>query len=292
MELLAASPHLRFVNEPDIPDLVFKARLPTGLEEQLPPHLRKLLSVPAGSEAAFRSHLMNPRATRVRGPYNPLSPQYHLVTNRRVLKIIHATAIADWIVDQHLPLRPVYLARHPIATAVSMTRSNITLRALANLEHLGFCAQHLGSDLTALSWHVLRHGSDVERFVLEWCLDNLVPYRTWQRDPGRWSFLTYEELLLEPDRSLRALGDELDVRVTPRMLRLARVPSASTSIDRRKLLATSPALDLLGRWRMYVSHAAERRAFDVIDHFGIDLYEYGRTVAADRFLRFQETPRA
>lgn len=265
-------------------------RLPTGLEEQLPPDLRKIVDVPPGSQERFRQYLMDPRFTRVRGPYNLFSPQYHMLTDRRVIKIVHATAIADWLASQPLPLRFVYLTRHPIPTALSMNRSNITLRASANLLHPGFCARHLDRDLLSYSWSVLRLGSDIERFVLEWCLDNLVPYRTWRDNPHRWSFVTYEELVLEPWRILPILGSELELLVTEDMMKLARVPSASTSASARKSLKASSISDWLDRWRSSVGPVMEDRAFKIIDRFGIELYERRRAIAAEAFLRFPETP--
>lgn len=291
MELLGAAPAMRFVNEPFIPGLVLKTGLPTGLENAFAPDLRKVVDVPADAEALYRNHLMNYRSTRVRGPYSLTSPQYHFVSDRRVIKVVHATGIADWITAQPLPLRPVFLARHPIATALSMARSNIQLRAPANLKHPGFRNRHLGDELASFAWEILESGSGVERFVLEWCLDNVVPYRDMQEHPERWSSITYEELMLNPEASLHRLGSELDINVTHRMTELARIPSASTSIQRRNSIATSDVPDWLGRWRDRTDEAFEERAFQIIDRFGIGLYERGRTVATEPFIFLDDTPR-
>lgn len=290
MELLASAPRLRFVNEPDIQSLIYEAELPTGLENHLPPELRKIVDVPIGSEDAFRRHFMDPRSTRIRGPYNLCSPQYHVFTTRRVIKIVHATAIADWIGVQHWPLHSIYLVRHPIATALSMMRSNVTCRAVANLRHPGFCAK-MGSALTDFAWDILREGSALDRFVLEWCLDNLVPFRSWRSGVGNWSFLTYEELLLDPSRSLGRLGAEVDLIITPSMLRLAGVPSASTTTARRPSLLNESASEAVTRWTLHIDRRREERAFAIVDTFGFDLYGVGRSVATDRYLHFQETPR-
>jgi hypothetical protein len=170
-----------------------------------------------------------------------------------------------------------------------MTRSTITLRASANLMHPGFCSRHLGKKLTEFAWEVLHDGTEIQRFVLEWCLDNLVPYRTWQDDPESWSFITYEELFLQPGRVLEVLGDELGLDVTRRMMKLTRVPSASTSIDRRKPLTASPSSDWLVQWRSNVSGGDERDAFGIVNRFGIDLYGPGNPVAFERYLRFRDT---
>ena len=291
MELLGAAPRVRFINEPFIPGLVLKRGLPTGLEAEFAPDLRKVVDVDADAAEAFRKHLMDHRSTRVRGPYSLTSPQYHFVADRRVIKVVHATGIADWITAQPLPLLPVFLVRHPIATALSMARSNIQLRAPANLAHPGFRSRHLGSALTSFAWEVLDTGSAVEKFVLEWCLDNLVPYREMLEHPERWNSITYEELMLNPEASLRRLGSDLDLAVTSHMTELARIPSASTSIQRRESVATSDILSLLERWRDRIDESLEEKAFQIVDRFGIRIYEEGRTVAGEPFVFLDDTPR-
>jgi hypothetical protein len=160
-----------------------------------------------------------------------------------------------------------------------------------NLRHPEFRDRYLGSTLTSFAWRVLENGSNVEKFVLEWCLDNVVPYRAWIDKPEQWSFVTYEELMLKPRSSLVRLGHELSFPVTGRMNKLAGIPSSSTTIQRRESLAASHAPDWLVRWRQDVDESLDDRAFEIVAQFGIRLYEPGRTVASDAFLHFAETPR-
>src|SRR6187455_2288171 len=83
MQMIAATPGIRSVNEPDLPELVAEKGLPTGLEGVVEPHFRKVLEVPMGADERFRSFYFDSRITRLRGPYDPLSPSFHLLTHRR-----------------------------------------------------------------------------------------------------------------------------------------------------------------------------------------------------------------
>jgi len=291
MELLASAPGVRFVNEPFVPQMVQMRHLPTGLESELEPAARKVVDVLPTAEARYRSYMTDPRETRVRGPYAPWSPQFHAVTNRRVFKIVHGTAIADWLMESELHLDPVFLVRHPVSTALSMQRSGVTLRALANLSSPGFRSKHLGSVLAEFSWGVLNDGSEPERRVLEWCLDNLVPYRLWSEKKSTWTLITYEELALNTRRSLEYLGEQLDVEVTQRMVDSLSTPSASTSKERRDDVAKSDVAERLVRWRSEDHGSLESRAFEIVEHFDIRIYSRDREVAVERCLHFGDTPR-
>ena len=68
------------------------------------------------------------------------------------------------------------------------------------------------------------------------------------------------------------------------MLRFMDRPSLSTYASARKMFEARPkdgtranSQILIGRWTTKVDPAAERRAFEVLDAFGIDLYQFGST---------------
>jgi hypothetical protein len=287
MHMLAATPGIRSVNEPDLPELVARRGLPTGLEDVLDPHFRKVLEVPAGAEERFRSHFFDSDITRIRGPYNPFSPSFHLVTDRRVLKMVHSSAIAEWIAEG---LRPVYLVRHPIASALSMTRSAITLRAEANLRHEGFRTRFLDDDLIELGWAILRSGSLLEKFLLEWCLDNLGPLQAWTKRPERWTLISYEELMLSPTRLIPLLGRRLDLREPDRMLRMLRTPSPSTVRENDTKLRQMEPRQQLRLWQRDVDGETQARLFQIVERFEIDVYRRDRIMPTEPYLNLGDTP--
>lgn len=283
MELLSAAPRMRFVNEPFLASLVAQVGLPTTFENHLPLDQRKIIGVPEHAAEAYRHHLLNPRTTQIRSAYDLFSPQHHLFTNRRVIKIIHATAIADWIMGQGFGFTPLYLVRHPLATALSMTHSGMIVRSSSNLQHKEFRDRYLNGDLINLAESILERGTELEKFVLEWCLDNIVTYKTWQQ--SKWAFITYEELLLQPERSLAYLCETLKLSDAPRLIELAKVPSAATVPKRRSAVADN-GRQQIARWRSFVDEAAEVRAFAITEAFGFDLYQVGEDTARKKYLHF------
>jgi hypothetical protein len=295
MEVIAAEPGMKFVNEPFHPIMLNRAGLPTGLETSLPWHFRKILDVPLEAEDQFRSYLLDDRATQIKGPYNVFSPDFHWITNRRILKEVTATAIGEWIDDQKLGFKIVYLIRHPLPTALSWgqfllwAQGNI-LPAQAHLLHPVFRKKFLNGGLYDYAWSVLRDGSDLEKYVLEWCLQNLAPLRAIQS--GRdWIVITYEELVLSPVLAIHWLADRLQLRHPDRLTKGMGVPSATTDPKRIKLIQQESAIRRVQEWRSKVSLSLEKRALEIPREFGIHVYEVGSYVAREEFLHFAETPR-
>ena len=289
MEVIASEPGMRFVNEPLRPEFVDKARLPTQLDE-LPPLERKILDVPYSAEKQFRALFTDHRITRHYGPYDFFSPQFHWLTTRRIIKEVHSLGIADWIFQQDLGFKVIYLLRHPMPTALSNARG-CTLRAEANLRHKSFRERYLTKAQVELGWTVLHDGSEFEKQILEWCLDNIVPWKIVTTRPHDWLILTYEELVLSPDRSLRLIADRLGLRHFDRLRRVMTRPSASTYDSRLKLVRSSDPESLVQEWRSSVSAEMEAQAHTIIQEFGVSAYECGSYVARDEFLHFPETPR-
>jgi hypothetical protein len=289
MEIIASEPGVRFVNEPLQPDHVAKAGLPTQLDE-LPPLRRKILDVPHSAEKQFRALFADPRITRVLGPYDFFSPQFHWLTTRRVIKDVYAASIADWIEGQSFGFKTIYLIRHPISSAISIARG-CKPRIEANLRHPNFAKKFLDGHLVDLSWRILEHGSEFEKRVLEWCLDNIVPWKIVTTRPYDWLVVTYEELLLSPDQSLRLIADRLGLCHFDRLRQVMIRPSASTDASRLKVIRRSDPAYLVQQWRSSVSAEMEAQAHTIIQEFGISAYEWGSYVARDEFLHFVETPR-
>jgi len=273
MHMIAATPGIRSVNEPDLPELVAERGLPTGLEGVLDPHFWKVLEVPIGSDEQFRSYYFDDRITKIRGPYDPFSPSFHFLTHRRVLKIVHGTAIAEWLAEQRL--LPVYLVRHPISSALSMVRSGTTARAEANLRHEGFRNRFLDEDLVELAWSILESATALDRAVLEWCLDNLGPLRAVKKRPERWMVLSYEELMLSTERLIPLLGRHLQLRDPERMLRVLRTPSPSTHGESHDKLRQMEPIQQLELWQRDIDGETQERLFQIVERFGIDIYQSG-----------------
>jgi hypothetical protein len=288
MELLATQPRMRYVDEPCEQFYYQRHGLRTGLEGVLPVMDSKLVHVAESDAQHYRAFFTDPEATRIHGPYDPTRPTFHFSTDRRVLKIVNATALAEWLDDQRLGFDMVYLLRHPVPTVVSMAAS-VALRAEANLRHEGFVSRYLTDEQVRLGWDLLRDGSPLQRYALDWCLDSIVPFRA-VADQGRdWTVLTYEELSLSPRQTVALLTQRLGLTEPDRLLAQMQVPSQSTAQGRLDVLATEDALQRVSRWRDRVDPQDVRAIHEVVDRFGIDAYEPDSAIARPRWLHFAQT---
>jgi hypothetical protein len=288
METIAAEPGIKFVNEPFTPKFVKKAQLPTGLEGKLPLNKWKVLVVPPDADIQFREHLLENSATRIRGPYNIFSRDFDFLTNRRVVKDVDATSICEWIDDQDLGFRIVYLIRHPISTALSLVRGSV-VRVEANLRHEGFRNRYLSDELTTYAWEIVQDGSEFEKGVLQWCLDNSIPWNAITRGNRNWLLFTYEELLLSPVKSIQLIAERIELSRVDRLLRRVRIPSATTWPGREEIVKKANAVQRVKEWQVQVTDSAQRTAFEIVSRFGIDAYELGSPVAREIYLHFSET---
>jgi hypothetical protein len=282
MEVIAAEPGMRFVNEPLHPRAWGRAGLPEG-----PPDGRaKLLHIPKDSEQPLKTYLQDHRATRIYGPYNILSNDFNFRTNRRILKILNAPLSME--IDALCPgYKVIYLMRHPIPTAMSLMKSaRISLREPAtHLDDTAFVQRRIDPHTEERLRAFRENGSDLQRWVLDWCLNNFRPLRAIMNGRlDRWLILSYEELLLIPEATVDLLARQLDLRSPERLLARIRTPSASTASARVADLRNRDPRSRVIRWRSKVGEEEERRAFEVLDAFGLDAYEFGQPVARRRYL--------
>jgi hypothetical protein len=165
----------------------------------------------------------------------------------------------------------------------------VALRAEANLRHPGFVQRHLTGEQERLGWDLLRSGSGLQRFALDWCLDSIVPFRA-VADQGRdWTVLTYEELSLSPRQTVALLTERLGLAEPDRLLEQLRVPSQSTAQGRLDVLAKEDSLQRVSRWRDKVDPHDVRAIHEVVDHFGIDAYGPDSAIARPQWLHFAQT---
>lgn len=287
MEVIATQPRMRYVNE-----AFLFGYLPGYMNGVLRPDALKVVEVPAGAEEQFRRYLTDPRASRIRTAYNPLSPTYHPFTDRRVLKIVHATAIANWIDDQGLGFHIVYLLRHPVATVMSMAAVSSAFRSHANLASAAFSSKVLTPTQRTLARALAEEGDAIDRYTLEWCLDNAVPFRCVGEARRRWTLMTYEEMCLAPRQSIDMLARNLDLPRPDLMLGHMEIPSAATAPRRVAQLVGEIGVSRVTGWQYRLGFlggkAREERILSICNDFGIDAYRAGSAVAGPAWLNFPE----
>ena len=234
--------------------------------------------VPAGTDdPALRSIFERIFDGRVRGLWIDRANTARLPRGR-VIKDCLGTNLASFVAQNFPEVPLVFLLRHPIATAYSVTQ----LGWPDDLDPL-LANRNLLEDQFAEQLHLIESVASHEResiaaVVLRWCLENSLPVRTLP--PGSAHFVFYETLLTHPQQELGRLAEYLGNR-SPRLWRdwhpdasLLTRPSGTAWRD----ADSSPTNEQrIGGWCTDISHHDLRRSIEVLDSFGLSQM-YGQSV--------------
>ena len=222
----------------------------------------------------------------------PLRRNHRFITTRIVFKIHEIEHLMD-AVAEHCNGQVLYLLRHPIATTLSRT-------LYPRLEHFVHSKYYRTEVLSKNQvreidtlWSV---GSDQQKGIMSWCFENLIPLRRLQM--SEWVTISYEELLLNAESSCQMLYRRLDLRNLSRLLETVGEPSTNIAMSQHDTLQIMQRTDdrerrkrLVTKWRTKLSENDEKSAFEILELFGIDVYETGRFAPTKNYLNFPETAR-
>ena len=115
----------------------------------------------------------------------------------------------------------------------------------------------------------------MEKYVVHWCLDNIVPFRYLSK--RSCLLIAYEDLVIYPEKTIERIIDYcgFSYDTKRKMMKNINKPSGSTiwsepeTID---MIFQSNSEALISGWRDKVSSKDIDKCFDIIEHFGIDLY--------------------
>jgi hypothetical protein len=264
MELIWSQPGFKPCNEPlNIRDLLVRQYLGiTSWEELYSQDATDKLAAYFQGWIDGRLRFKNPK---------PFARHYRFVTRRIVFKVIHGCEDRiNWL-KQNFNGRVVYLLRHPLA--VSISREALPrLEAFVNSDY----ARHFRPEQLAYARDIILNGSHLDKGVLSWCFQNVVPLRDKTED---WVVLTYEQAVLEPTMIVQYLTWRLNFPEPNRMAAQIKIPSgvsAKSDADTQALLQKSRNQNtqqaLVEKWRLRVREAEGRKAMGILAIFGLDPY--------------------
>ena len=187
----------------------------------------------------------------------------------RVVKEVRLTNLLPWIARRYPATPIVYLLRHPLASAWSVTRLGWPDNVEQLLDQVPLRDGPLAS-FRALITEAAASPDPLLRVVLAWCLENLVPLRCLPG--GRVHVVFYENLVTDPRAELQRLGAYLD-RLAPRRWRLQPVAGASfgrPSHSSRRRAGGGPPPRQLDAWMGQIPAERVERALSVVRGFGLD----------------------
>jgi Sulfotransferase domain len=220
----------------------------------------------------------------------PFRRNYRPVTNRNVFKLHALEHMINELKDR-CHGQVVFLLRHPIPTTLSRYEFPRLDRFLLSCYHR---SEYLDDHQVNEAWNLYCKGSKLQRGILSWCFENFIPLR--HSDQKDWLVLTYEELLLNPEKLCQTIATSLDLPRVDLMLRAVNTPAANIKMSKQDTFAILNERDeqirrrnLVTKWKLKVTENEERSCFDILSLFGLDTYQFQRAVAHDRYLYYPDT---
>jgi hypothetical protein len=267
MEIIASQPGLKYINEPLLmTQFEGGGPLPAAWEFLLPHPERE-----AQLEIYFRKLLQNKLGI---GAPAPFSRFHRIITRRIVVKELRCHDLMNWF-EQRLNVQIVYLLRHPIPTSLSRKRY---ARLPLFLSNQIYCERYLTPELTEYCRSIVTNGTELQKKVLDWCLQNLPPLKFLDRT--KWLCLHYEDLVLQPSLVVERLAEFLGNVDRRRMLKRVPVSSGSTvlsDVGTQNFLVSNSKQNgrgyLVTKWREKISPNEEDQLFEILERFDIDVYQ-------------------
>jgi len=220
----------------------------------------------------------------------PFRRNYRPITNRNVFKLHALEHMINELKDR-CHGQVVFLLRHPIPTTLSRYEFPRLDRFLLSCYHR---SEYLDDHQVNEAWNLYCKGSKLQRGILSWCFENFIPLR--HSDQKDWLVLTYEELLLNPEKLCQTIATSLDLPRVDLMLRAVNTPAANIKMSKQDTFAILNERDeqirrrnLVTKWKLKVTENEEQSCFDILSLFGLDTYQFQRAIAHDRYLHYPDT---
>jgi hypothetical protein len=205
-------------------------------------------------------------------------------TNRILLKITKGKSLIEWI-SMNFRVDILYLIRHPIPQSLSVIKSGWENDSWVYLNNLDFRSKYLeNSGLVDYGKKILNEGGDLEKYVLNWCLENLIPYKAIERHP-EWTLISYEECLTNSNEAVKYIADKLNLKNVDAMKRQIRKPSKTAKFTNANLNNIYKKQKIVD-WEKQVEKDEISKCFKIIERFGIDFYSNATPFPDKKYLQF------
>ncbi len=220
----------------------------------------------------------------------PFRKHHRFFTNRIVFKIHELEHIINAVKDR-CDGKVLYLLRHPIPTSLSR---NVFSRLELFIQSKFYRDKYINNEQRKEALRIIDNGTHLQKGVLTWCLENLIPLKFM--DTADWTFVTYEEILLNPRKSCDMLAEKLMLTNVDSMLKAVDLPSTNISMsgnDTHEILedenSTRRRLKLVTKWKQKVTELDEKNCFDIFNLFEIDAYSINSFISHERYLHHSDT---
>jgi hypothetical protein len=194
---------------------------------------------------------------------------FWLESNRILLKITKGKPLIDWL-SNHFNIDTLYLIRHPISQSISVMKTGWENDSWVYLKNDDFKSEFLNKELFKTCVNVLYNGSKIEKYVLNWCLENLIPFKSLNNHK-EWTLLSYEECVTYPNDTVDYLAKELNLVNVEAMKNQIEKPSRTAKFTNSSFINVTKK-EKIYYWKNEISNHNLRKCFDLIEQFQIDYY--------------------
>ncbi len=266
-QLLSSEPKTRYIDQPfDLtPDSIYKDEL----ENHLPS--TTLLSQFISVEDEQNKKTINNYLNRIlSGGIPKLWKTHNWPNNRTLLKVCNAISLANWICENY-DIIPIAVLRHPIPQALAVIKNNWINTCKAYLENEAYCNNYLNNDNIDLGRKIITNGSLLEKYVLNWILENLPVINN-----KLITKIYYEDLVLEPLTTIHTIVNIAKIEGKPEeLLKIIQKPSFSKSFSDER---TNQAIEngnkeyLINKWQEKITPAEKSTINHLLKSFGVNIY--------------------
>ena len=216
----------------------------------------------------YFNHLLEGRYM-LRNQCNIFDPDFSFRVNRLVIRELMAKTLIDWF-SKNFDIEIIYLLRHPIPTALSNIKFGWETTADAFLRNDYFCKNLLDEDKKTFGSNILKNGSPLEVYTMEWCLDNLYPLTVCKKRP--WLTITYEELILHPKEMSNLICSRFDLPDPKHMYKTLLIPTSTAPRKSREDMHKKGQKYLIERWLSQMEQKDLKKIDTLLKTFEIKAY--------------------
>jgi len=267
-ELIATNPNIRFVDQPMevwafnpyrnyLPNVSYGQYI--SLSQSDLNKLKKYME-----DIVFRNKLKGYTQ------WNIFTKSYHFKTNRTVVKLLNCLPLINWF-HNNLECKSLYFYRHPVPVSLSIIKRGWGNVSNAYLSNDIYRETYLNEEIYNFSMDILKNGTLISKFVLEWCLTNLVPIK-YNKMPKY--VLSYEELILHPVKAIEYLTDNFELNNKNDMLEKLNSPSKTALPETVKEIREKGNKYIATRWMERIDPNDYDDVLDILKIFELDIYDH------------------
>ncbi len=159
--------------------------------------------------------------------------------------------------------RVIFQMRHPIPTSMSILKNDWPSAAPGFIRSPGFRSR-LNLRQISVVEDVVQNGTDLERQVAGWFLENFIPMSL--APESNWLVLRYEDMVMQREQTISLLASELDLECADAALAQYRKPSYNAFDSEEKIRRATPE-ELCHGWKNGFDWSAHPRLPDLFNVF-------------------------